>query len=182
MLRNAALCAAAALTVGAAIIAAGFLDTTSAQSDDETSGWIVARRLDDGRTEFGWQPRGGARVLPRLRQFPANVEHNRWLNSSPIEVEGIEIGRINVCLLDDERIEFAFTPTTGERIYPGARHFPAEARPNRWLRSTEITIPALASGFTAFTAGTARTCGLRGTGEVLCWGYNSFGQTDMLPR
>ena len=51
---------------------------------------IVARRLDDARTEFALQQRQpdgewGDRILPRSRFFPADPGHSRWLSSSPIE-------------------------------------------------------------------------------------------------
>ena len=139
--RRAAVAALAALAALAAIIAADFTVPISAQSGD-TTGRIVSRLLDDGRVEFGWQPTGGARTLPTKRYFPATIDHNRWLRSSPVEVDGAEIGRINARLSEDGRIEFAFTPTDRERIEPLARYFPAGARVGRWLRSTEITIPA----------------------------------------
>ena len=123
-------------------MAAWAVEIAQAQSDDEQAGRIVARRLDDGRTEFGWQPAGAARVLPSLRYFPTDAQVDRWLNSSPVEVGGAEIGRINARLRDDGRIEFAFTPTDGERIEPPARYFPVDAQAGRWLRSTEIAISA----------------------------------------
>ena len=52
---------------------------------------IVARRLDDGRTEFGLQQRGtdgewAERQLPTRRFFPADPGHGRWLSSSPLGV------------------------------------------------------------------------------------------------
>ena len=173
--------AAAALAV--AIIAAALaldLPSAAAQSDDEQAGRIVARRLDDGRTEFGWRPAGGARVLPRLRYFPADARVDRWLNSSPVEVDGAEIGQINARLTDDGRIEFAFTPTDGERIAPPARYFPADATVGRWLRSTEIAIgpPAPATGFIAVSAAGFHTCAIRTSGAIECWGWNNIGQTD----
>ena len=99
------------------------------------AGRIVARRLDDGRTEFGYQPQGGERVLPAQRYFPANAAVDRWLSSSAVIVDGEEIGQINARLLDDGRIEFAFTPTDGERILPRSRYFPASSSGN-WLRSS----------------------------------------------
>ena len=158
----------------AAIIAADF-STAQAQNDDETAGRIVARLLDDGRVEFGWQPSGGERVLPRQRYFPNDITHNRWLRSSPVEVNGAEIGRINARLLEDGRIEFAFTPTDGERITPQARYFPADARENRWLRSTEIAIGPAAPRYTAISAGFAHTCAIRaGTGAIECWGADGY--------
>ena len=167
------LAAAAAITVAVAIIATDLTSPASAQSDDEATGRIVARLLDDGRVEFGWQPAGGARVLPRARYFPPDATVDRWLRSSPVEVGGSAIGRINARLLDDGRIEFAFTPTDGEQITPQARYFPAGARVGRWLRSTEITISPPAAGYTAISAGTAHTCAIRaGSGAIDCWGAN----------
>ena len=176
-----ALAAAAAITVAIAAIAVLSAAPASAQSDDETAGRIVARLLDDGRVEFGWQPAGGARVLPRQRYFPTDATVDRWLRSSPVEVGGSAIGRINARLLDDGRIEFAFTPTDGERITPQARYFPAGTRVGRWLRSTEITIGPpedAAPGFTAISAGDHHACAIRGAGAIECWGYNNAGQTD----
>ena len=125
-----------------AIIVADFT-TAQAQSNDETiSGRIVAQRLADGRTEFGWHPTDAtSRVLPSGRFFPADVDHRRWLRSGPVEVDGEEIGRINARLRSDGRIEFAFTPTGGQRIQPRARYFPTDARVGQWLRSSEITFP-----------------------------------------
>ena len=105
------------------------------------SGRIVARRLSDGRTEFGWLPDGSAaRVLPSQRYFPTNARVDRWLRSSPVAVNGVEVGRINARLRADGRIEFAFTPSGGERILPPSRYFPVDAAIDVWLRSTEIDV------------------------------------------
>ena len=155
-----------------AVVALDLAQSTQAQSDDEQAGRIVARRLDDGRTEFGWQPASGERVLPRARYFPADVGHQRWLNSSPVEVDGVEIGRINARLREDGRIEFGFTPTDGERIAPSARYFPVDAAAGYWLRSTEIAISQSndANPFIAVSAGGRHTCGLRESGDIECWG------------
>ena len=178
--RRAAAAALAALAAVAAILAADLTPPAAAQSEDETTGRIVARRLDDGRVEFGWQPSGAARVLPRQRYFPANATVDRWLRSSPVEVGGAEIGRINARLLSDGRIEFAFTPTDRERITPQARYFPAAARVDRWLRSTEITIgPPVAPRYIAIATNTSfHTCAIRESAAIECWGRNAFGQAD----
>ena len=113
-------------------------DSTGEGSLD-SAGRIVARRLQDGRTEFAWQPEGGDRILPRSRYLPANPPTGRWLNSSDIVVEGVNIGRINVRVgSDTETIEFAFTPTGRDRILPQSRYFPEDAHPEVWLRSTLI--------------------------------------------
>ena len=162
----------------AVVVALDLAQSVQAQGEEQT-GRIVARRLDDGRTEFGWQPTDEERVLPRLRYFPASVGHHRWLNSSPIEVNGEEIGRINARRSEDGRIEFAFTPTDDERILPPSRYFPAAARVNRWLRSTEIAISAApAAGFTAVSAGHNHTCAIRVSGAIECWGFNRNGQAS----
>ena len=146
---------------------------------DEQAGRIIARRHNDGRTEFGWQPSSGARVLPTGRYFPANVGHQRWLNSSAVEVAGTVIGRISARQLADGRIEFALTPLNGERILPPARYFPAAPRPNRWLRSTEITISLPRDPFLAVSAGIFYTCALRfRSGAIECWGSNTYGVLD----
>ena len=47
---------------------------------------IVARCLDDGHTEFGWQPSGGELVLPTNRYFPAAPRPNRWLRGAKITI------------------------------------------------------------------------------------------------
>ena len=105
------------------------------------AGRIVARRVADGRVEFGWLPAGATEhVLPRGRYFPVNARVDRWLNSTPVEVDGVALGRINARLRADGRIEFAFTPTGSARILPPSRYFPLGATVDRWLRSTEIDV------------------------------------------
>ena len=127
---------------GAADVPAWLRELSAETAVDRTSGRIVVRRLADGRTEFGWLPDGAAeRVLPSSRYLPASgVAVDRWLRSSPIEVDGAAIGRINVRLHTDGRIEFAFTPTGGERILPRSRYLPVNVGVDRWLRSTEIEV------------------------------------------
>ena len=116
---------------------------TQTQSNDEdansANGRIVVRRLHDGRTEFAWHVEGGERVLPRQRYLPANPPTGRWLNSSDIVVEGVNVGRINVRVdAETGRVEFAFTPTGRDRILPRSRYFPSNAETDVWLRSTLI--------------------------------------------
>ena len=175
--RRAAIAALTALAAVAAIIAVDLTPPATAQSEEST-GRIVARLLADGRVEFGWQPSGGSRVLPTQRYFPADITHNRWLRSSPVEVDDEAIGRIEARQLEDGRIEFAFTPTDGERILTDARYFPTSARPNRWLRSTEITIGTSPIPFIVISAGIYSTCAIREDKTIACWGLNDVGQTD----
>lgn len=111
----------------------------TAVSVDSVRGRIVARRLADGRTEFGWLPTGSAdRVLPQRRYFPATATTDRWLASSAVELAGVEIGRINARLREGGAIEFAFTPVGQARILPSGRYFPSRPTTNRWLHSTEL--------------------------------------------
>ena len=107
-------------------------------TDNLPSGRIIARRLADGRTEFGFQPQGGGQALPRARFFPADAAVDRWLQSSLVIVDGRDIGRISARLLSNGKIEFAFRLNDGERVLPPARYFPAESS-GRWLRSSLIT-------------------------------------------
>ncbi|MCY3920893.1 MAG: hypothetical protein OXG27_00670 [Chloroflexi bacterium] len=100
-------------------------------------GRIVARRLDDGRTEFGYQPAGGERILPRSRFFPRNARVGKWLISSQVTFEGRSIGRISARLLEDGRIEFSFVDTDRQRILPRSRLFPKTSSGN-WLRSSFV--------------------------------------------
>ncbi|MCY3663619.1 MAG: hypothetical protein OXH28_12475 [bacterium] len=52
---------------------------------------IVARRLQDGRVEFGLQQRDGGswsnRMLPQQRFFPTTAAAGRWLDSSTLNLE-----------------------------------------------------------------------------------------------
>ena len=52
---------------------------------------ITAKKLADGRVEFGLQQREadggwGERLLPRVRKLPANAKVDRWLSSSPVSL------------------------------------------------------------------------------------------------
>lgn len=162
-----------ALVAFVAIIAADFTPPASAQSEEQ-AGRIVARQLANGRVEFGWQPAGGERILPRSRYFPADAPVGRWLRSSPVEVGGVAIGRIEARRLRDGRIEFAFTPSDGERIQPRQRNFPTDALPNRWLRSSEITIHHTSPRYIAIS----KTCAIHESGVIECWGRNAYKATD----
>lgn len=104
---------------------------------DSAQGRIVARRPDDGRTEFGYQPEGGERILPRSRFFPTNARIGQWLFSSQVTFEDRSIGRISARLLEDGRIEFSFVDNERERILPRSRFFPRTSSGN-WLRSSLI--------------------------------------------
>ena len=167
--------------------------------DEQISGRIIARRLSTNRIEFGWLPSDNDKpILPRSRYFPRpspELEERGWLRSSPVEIDGSAIGRIEARLRSDGRIEFAFTPTDRERILPPSRYFPRDATIDRWLRSTEITIgppsiepeqtdttpateqeqpttPTDPNAFIAVSAGAYHNCAIRASGAIECWGSN----------
>lgn len=61
-------------------------------SSDQRTGRIEARKLADGRIEFGYTLEGSERVLPSSRFFPPDAAVGRWLNSSTISaISGIRI-------------------------------------------------------------------------------------------
>lgn len=96
-----------------------------AATSGETEVRIVARRLADGRTEFGLQQRvsgaWGETQLPASRYFPAQVEHERWLHSSPV--------KLSAPIMDDAMQELAGEPA-------GTPPAPSVAEPDRTGQST----------------------------------------------
>ena len=191
MTRAATIAALTVLTAIAAIIAADFATPAQAQSDGETAGRIAAHRLADGRTELGWEPRTnagwGERILPSGRYLPANAAIDRWLHTTPVEVEGVEIGRIEALKRRNGGIELAFRPTGGERIEPFGNYLPSNIEVGSWRHTSEITLGSsegeastvsAGSALSAVSAGGYHTCGLRETGSVECWGASGYGQAD----
>ena len=183
MTRSAAIVALTALVAVAGIITV-LATPAQAQNDERSSGHIIARRIDTYRIEVGWQTLSGARVFPsvsddRFRYFsiaPRVDYWSEWHRSFPISTRGTEIGRIDARIVSGRRIEFAFTPTDGERILPPKRYFPMDTRVNRWLRSSEITIGPVAPRYTAVSAGFSHTCAIRVSGTIDCWG-ETFGHS-----
>ena len=123
---------------------------------------IVARRLADGRVEFGLQERGGdgswgARLLPSRRFFPPDATVGRWLVSSPLVLSvgwttfddlGVEVEvRIVARRLADGRVEFGLQERGGDgswggRLLPSRRFFPLDATVGRWLVSSRLVLSA----------------------------------------
>lgn len=120
---------------------------------------IVARRLANGKIEFGLQQRRddtswGGRLLPQQRLFPAGAAVGDWLVSSPVTVRvgeaadasATDVGlRITARLVGDGRVEFALQQRLeggewGDRQAPVRRFFPAAARVDRWLHSSVISL------------------------------------------
>ncbi len=110
-----------------------------AMTEASVEGRIVAQLLSDGRIQFGFQPEGRERILPRSRFFPASSV-GQWLVSSAVFHDGADLGQITALRLDDGRVEFGFIPTGAERILPRSRFFPVNARVDRWLLSSVINV------------------------------------------
>ncbi len=63
-----------------------WLHSSVVELDSGVRGRIIARRLDNGRTEFGFRVSGFDDFLPQRRYFPIDPDQGRWLRSSPIEI------------------------------------------------------------------------------------------------
>ena len=63
---------------------------------------IVARKLEDGRIEFGLE-QDGERILPRVRFFPTTAPVDRWLKSSEIAVDTGEESDRRAARTDERR-------------------------------------------------------------------------------
>lgn len=101
---------------------------------------IVARRLADGRIEFGLRPKGLTSLLPRSRYFPANARTGSWLQSSSVVLGSEVLGRIRARRLSDGRTEFGFVDSAGLPITPKVRFFPLGAPANTWLQSSAFDV------------------------------------------
>ena len=137
---------------------------------------IVARKLADGRVEFGLRKvlSGGTlsgNLLPRARMFPTTAGAGSWLQSTPISV-----------------ITTQPTTTTPTTRYTGVAAGIGHARGLRsdqavacWGDNSVGQAQPPSGRFTAVTTGNWFSCGLRTNGTIVCWGSNpdwDFGQAD----
>ena len=114
----------------------------------------MARRVDDGRVEFGLQERAGAeswgsRLSPSKRFFPVDVAVDKWLVSSPVSVSG-GVVRIVARRVDDGRVEFglqerAGAESWGSRMSPSKRFFPVDVAVDKWLVSSPVSVGGVAT-------------------------------------
>lgn len=120
---------------------------------------IVARKLANGKIEFGLQQRRtstlwGDRRFPRARLFPADTPAGRWLVSSPLtftaslaagELATAVDVRIVARRSAGGRVEFGLQQRTdggpwSDRHLPARRFFPAAATVGGWLGSSVIDL------------------------------------------
>ena len=57
--------------------------------NEAVEGHLMARRLADGRTEFGFRITGRGDVFPESRFLPVDAEAGRWLSSSVISITSV---------------------------------------------------------------------------------------------
>ena len=161
--------ACAAMAALLAIVGGTLISSPVASQDtaaDDTEVRIVARKLDDGRIEFGLQQRQpddtwGDRQLPPVRFFPTTAEVGRWLASSPLTPTACQ-ARIVARKLDNGKVEFGLQQrqpddTWGDRQLPPVRMFPTTAEVGRWLGSSPLTLTEFqpANRYSAVTAPSA---------------------------
>ena len=113
---------------------------------------IVARKLDDGRIEFGLQQRQtddtwGDRQLHASASSPPPPPSNRWLASSTLDLPVGDV-RIVARKLDSGRVEFGLQQrqtddTWGDRQLPRVRFLPTTATVDRWLASSPFALTAV---------------------------------------
>jgi len=127
--------------LSAVLCAAVLLGIASAADPVPTFSVEVRARLhDSGRLEFAIRTEQGVE-LPSARILRASVEHDHWIVSSPIEVNGFET-RVIARRLADARTEFAVR-LDGVNVRPRRSVFPATASRGRWYRTQPVVVERL---------------------------------------
>ena len=146
--RRVSVVAAALLCVlGATVVASPAVAQDSGADAVEVR--ITARKLANGKVEFGLQQRQGDntwgdRQLPDVRLFPTTAAVDRWLVSSSLAVGDAEV-RITARKLANGKVEFGLQQRQGDdawgdRQLPDVRLFPTTAAVDRWLVSSSLSI------------------------------------------
>lgn len=170
------------------VVGAGALPAAASgqQTDTENEVRIVARRLVDGRVEFGLQERaaGGAwgeRRLPSVRFFPAGAQVGRWLSSAPLTLTGDH----------PPSGSFSITggPRSGDTLVAASFVGTCSVRPDGGVGCWGVEEVAQMLGRTAalkdvvtVTIGEStdnrvlHACALHQAGTVSCWGPGYRGQ------
>ena len=125
---------------------------------------VVARKLENGKIEFGLQQRQtdntwGDRRLPRVRFFPATATVGRWLASSPLT-------------LTAPRATRQYTASTGSATYTCTLR--SDDTLTCWSSGLQTEAPA--GQYAEISAGSGHLCALGTSGAITCWGNNESGQ------
>ena len=122
---------------------------------------ITARMLANGKIEFALLQQEeddswGDPLLPSQRFFPTSARVDHWLQSSPLTIsvaataedfsEEVQV-RIIARKLSNGKVEFGMQQqqddgSWGGRLLPSRRFFPTDARVDRWLASSVLTVDA----------------------------------------
>ena len=146
---------------------------------------ITARRLADGRVEFGLQHRGpggrwGERLLPERRFFPAVAGVGRWLVSSPVTVRRLPFSGFAVgggSRSGDTLVAASFRRTCA--VTPGGGMTCWGDEGTRERLSAAVLEDVLAVSVGDSSAGRFHTCSLHGDGRVSCWGPGGDGELGL---
>lgn len=103
---------------------------------------VRARQHDSGRLEFAIRTEQGVQ-FPRARFLRASIEHDNWIVSSSIEVNGFDT-QVIARRLADARTEFALR-LEGVNVRPRRSVFPATASRGRWYRTQPVVVERLAN-------------------------------------
>ena len=146
---------------------------------------ITARRLADGRIEFGLQHRGaggqwGERLLPERRFFPAATGVGRWLVSSsvtatPQPFAGFTVG--GGSRSGDTLVASSFRQTCAVQPDGGVTCWGDEGTRERLSAAVLEDVVAISIGDSG--AGLFHTCVLHGDGTVSCWGPGGDGELGL---
>ena len=166
--------AAGAVAAALAVVSIGAVAAPAAAQTGDDAVRVVARKLADGRIEFGIQQRNTdntwtQRQLPRARFFPTTATTGRWLNSSPLNIT------------TTTPTEPAPAQQTYTAIAAGSSHscaLRADGTITCWGNNWAGQTDAPAGNYTAITNGNAHSCALRTDGTITCWGDDRAGQTD----
>ena len=139
-------------------------------------------------------------LVPGPRLLPTGVEFGGWLAGGEVTLnlapgpagDTVEEIRVRIVMrpLADGRIEFGLQQRRaggrwGEHLLPPRRFLPARPTIGRWLSSSPLTLRAerfdgftvgggSRSGNTLIAAAQDRTCAVRPTGGVTCWGRDGL--------
>ena len=174
--------ALAVALVAGIVVSASLPAAASDHAGDATR--IIARKLADGRVEFGLRHTDGSEQLPTPRLFPyRSAIEGRWYQSGPVSIGNADDVRIIARKLADGRIEFALS-FFGSPWYPRRPLLPisgllgsadgyAPQRTARWWRRPPASTPASSGGTAPESAASrqnppaAGTCGRGGDGVTL---------------
>ena len=129
--------------------AASPLATVDAESSEEATIRVSAKRLANEQTEFGLQVYSEGewsadRTLPRLRRLSPNAEVDRWYRSSSIELDSGQLVRIVARLLETGQFEVGLQEIVdgedSERRFPQTRLFPRSPTVNQWLNTSPLVL------------------------------------------